>query len=63
MSEDLDYRRIYQYRHRNVDPATRHAVWGRLALLLSRRFGAPERVLDPAASAGEFIAAVAARER
>lgn len=59
----MDYRRIYEYRFRDIDPAARQEVWRHLAAFLSRRFGNPERVLDPAAGSGEFIACVPARER
>jgi SAM-dependent methyltransferase len=60
---DVDYERIYQYRFKNVRSAVRRGVWVQVAAFLSRRFGNPERVLDPAAGSGEFIASVPARER
>jgi len=60
---DVDYERIYEYRFKNVESAVRREVWTELAAFLSRRFGNPERVLDPAAGSGEFIASVPARER
>ncbi|HME68839.1 MAG TPA: methyltransferase type 11, partial [Myxococcota bacterium] len=59
----MDYERIYEYRFKNVESAVRREVWTELAAFLSRRFGNPERVLDPAAGSGEFIASVPARER
>ncbi len=59
----MDYQRLYEYRFRDIDQANRMAVWREIAPFVHRLLGAPERVLDPAAGRGEFINAVAARER
>jgi len=59
----VDYRRLYEYRFRDVPQASRDAVWGEIAHYLYDVLGRPARVLDPAAGRGEFIDAVPARER
>ena len=59
----IDYERLYAYRFRDVDQASRQAVWREIATYMHARMGAPERVLDPAAGRGEFITAVPAAER
>ncbi len=60
---DINYERMYAYRFRDVDQASREAVWRELARYVHGRLGSPERVLDPAAGRGEFITAVPAAER
>jgi SAM-dependent methyltransferase len=59
----IDYERLYAYRFRDVDQASRQAVWREIARYVHDRMGAPRRVLDPAAGRGEFITAVPAAER
>jgi hypothetical protein len=59
----MDYRRLYEYRFRDVDQAVREDVWREIALFVHVRLGQPQRVLDPAAGRGEFIRAVPAPER
>lgn len=60
---DIDLARIYDYRFRGVDPSVRADVWSAIARYVWIRAGRPERVLDPAAGIGEFIAEVPAPER
>jgi hypothetical protein len=59
----INYGRLYEYRFRDVDQASRQAVWREIAGYVHARMGEPERVLDPAAGRGEFISAVPAAER
>ncbi len=59
----INYQRLYAYRFRSVDQASRQAVWREIARYVHGRMGAPARVLDPAAGRGEFITAVPAAER
>jgi hypothetical protein len=59
----IDYQRLYEYRFRDVDQASRQAVWDEIAAYLYRRMGAPAKVLDPAAGRCEFINAIPAAER
>jgi SAM-dependent methyltransferase len=59
----MNYERLYAYRFRDVDQASRQAVWQEIARYVHGRMDAPERVLDPAAGRGEFITAVPAAER
>jgi SAM-dependent methyltransferase len=59
----INYERLYTYRFRDVDQASRQAVWREIATYVHARMGKPERVLDPAAGRGEFITAVPAAER
>jgi SAM-dependent methyltransferase len=59
----MNYERLYEYRFRDVDQASRQAVWQEIAHYLYGRLGAPRCVLDPAAGRGEFITAVPAAER
>lgn len=59
----MDFERLYEYRFRRVDQASRSGVWAEIAAFIHRQMGEPERVLDPAAGRGEFINAVPASER
>lgn len=59
----IDYERLYRYRFRDVDQASRQAVWTQIARYVHERLGAPRSVLDPAAGRGEFITAVPAADR
>jgi SAM-dependent methyltransferase len=59
----MNYERLYAYRFRDVDQASRQTVWQEIARYVHGRMDAPERVLDPAAGRGEFITAVPAAER
>jgi SAM-dependent methyltransferase len=59
----MNYERLYEYRFRDVDQASRQAVWKEIAHYLYGRMGEPRCVLDPAAGRGEFITAVPAAER
>jgi SAM-dependent methyltransferase len=59
----INYERLYHYRFRDVDQASRQAVWVEIARYIHQRLGEPRTVLDPAAGRGEFITAVPADER
>ena len=59
----IDYERLYAYRFRDVDQASRQAVWTEIARYIYQRLGEPGSVLDPAAGRGEFITAVPADDR
>jgi SAM-dependent methyltransferase len=59
----INYERLYEYRFRDVDQASRQAVWREIARYVHARMDAPRCVLDPAAGRGEFITAVPAAER
>jgi hypothetical protein len=61
--DGFDYERLYAYRHAGVDQATRARVWVEIANYLFDVLGRPDRVLDPAAGRGEFINAIASRDR
>src|SRR5579863_3621736 len=59
----INYERLYAYRFRDVDQASRQAVWTEIARYIYQRLGEPGSVLDPAAGRGEFITAVPAGDR
>ena len=59
----LDFRRLYEYRHRRVYREHRVAVWNEIAPYVYELMARPKRVLDPAGGWGEFINAVPASER
>jgi SAM-dependent methyltransferase len=59
----IDYQRLYAYRFRDVDQASRQAVWTQIARYIYGRLGAPRSILDLAAGRGEFISAVPAADR
>jgi len=59
----MDYRRLYEFRFRAVEPSRREAVWSAISEYLYQELGRPRRVLDPAAGRGEFINAIPAEER
>jgi hypothetical protein len=59
----VNFQRLYEYRFRDMDQGSRVAVWNEIAAFVHEQLGRPNRVLDPAAGRGEFINAVAARER
>lgn len=63
MTMGIDYQRLYEYRFRDVDQASRQAVWNEIAAYLYRRMSTPARVLDPAAGRCEFLNAIPAAER
>jgi SAM-dependent methyltransferase len=62
-TSSINYERLYNYRFRDVDQASREAVWREIARYIYGRLGEPKSVLDPAAGRGEFIKAVPASER
>lgn len=59
----IDFKRLYQYRFRNVECATKQRTWDQIAPYLYRRMGSPARILDPAAGMGEFVNALPGVER
>jgi SAM-dependent methyltransferase len=59
----INYERLYAYRFRDVDQASRQKVWNEIARYIYGRLGEPRSVLDPAAGRGEFITAVPADDR
>ena len=59
----IDYQRLYAYRFRDVDQASRQAVWAEITAYVHRRIRAPAKVLHPAAGRCEFINAISAAER
>jgi hypothetical protein len=59
----MNYQRLYEYRFRDINQASRTAVWDEIAPFVHEQLGRPDRVLDPAAGRGEFINAVPAPER
>ena len=59
----LDYRRLYEYRFRDVEQRARQTVWNEIGPFVWKRMGRPARVLDPAGGRGEFLNAIAADER
>jgi SAM-dependent methyltransferase len=59
----INYEKLYSYRFRDVDQASREAVWREIADYVHERMGRPQVILDPAAGRGEFISAVPAAER
>jgi ubiquinone/menaquinone biosynthesis C-methylase UbiE len=59
----MDYERLYAYRFRDIDQASRAAVWEEIAPHVHGLMGSPETVLDPAAGRGEFISSIPAKER
>jgi len=63
MTMGIDYQRLYEYRFRGIDQASRQAVWTEIAACLYRRMGEPAKVLDPAAGRCEFLNAIPAAER
>jgi SAM-dependent methyltransferase len=62
-SDSINYERLYAYRFRDVDQASRQAVWTEIARYVYERLGAPRSILDLAAGRGEFISAVPAADR
>src|ERR1700678_60454 len=62
-ASSINYEKLYSYRFRDVDQASREAVWREIADYVHGRMGRPKVVLDPAAGRGEFITAVPAAER
>lgn len=60
----VDYERLYSYRFRDVDQASRLGVWAEIARHITERaLDSPQRLLDPAAGRREFIDAAPAPER
>jgi Methyltransferase domain len=61
--QHLDYRRLYEFRFKDVNQAERERVWHEIAQDLFARLGSPSVLLDPAAGRCEFINAAPAQER
>jgi SAM-dependent methyltransferase len=59
----IDFGRLYEFRFRDVDQASRQAVWSEIALHLHGLMGHPGTVLDPAAGRCEFVNALPGVER
>ena len=59
----IDYRRLYEFRFRNVSTSSRAGVWREIADAVHGWMGRPQCVLDVAAGSGEFINAITAREK
>jgi SAM-dependent methyltransferase len=59
----VNFRRLYEYRFRDVDQGAREAVWAEIGPFIHRRLHEPARVLDPAAGRCEFLNSVPAAER
>ncbi len=59
----MNYKRLYDYRFKDVDQARRQAVWSEISAHVYEVLGRPSRVLDPAGGRGEFINAIPAGER
>ena len=59
----IDYERLYSFRFRRMDQASRRVVWNEIALRIYEWLGRPERILDPAAGRGEFVNAVPSPDR
>lgn len=62
-TSSINYEKLYAYRFRDVDQASREAVWREIARYIYSRLGKPNSVLDPAAGRGEFIRCVPAEDR
>jgi SAM-dependent methyltransferase len=59
----MNYKRLYEFRFRDVDQGNREEVWKEISAYLHERLERPERVLDPAAGRCEFINTIPAKER
>lgn len=62
-TSSINYEKLYAYRFRDVDQASREAVWREIARYIYSRLGKPNSVLDPAAGRGEFIRCIPAEDR
>jgi len=58
MSSSINFERLYEYRFRGVDQASRQAVWNEISVDIFRRMGRPSVVLDPSAGRCEFLNAL-----
>jgi SAM-dependent methyltransferase len=59
----LNYKRLYEFRSKNIKLASRQVVWNAIASDVYKKMGEPERVLDPAAGRREFINAIPSKIR
>jgi SAM-dependent methyltransferase len=59
----MNFERLYEYRFRDIDQASRRQVWEEIAPRVYALMDSPDIVLDPAAGRGEFIGSIPARER
>ena len=62
-ADGLDYGRLYEFRFRDIDQASRQSVWNEIGPFIWKRMGSPGRVVDPAGGRGEFVNSIAATER
>ena len=58
----MNYRRIYEYRFRNISDARKTAVWRNVARHVKTLMPRAEKILDPSAGQCEFVNHVEARE-
>lgn len=60
----MNYKRIYEYRFKDVDKERKLLVWKEIAeFLYSKHLNAPEKIIDPAGGLCEFINAVPSSEK
>ena len=59
----INYDRLYEYRFKDVDQASRQAVWNEIGTFVYERMGSPAKVLDPSAGRCEFLNSIPAAER
>jgi len=58
MSSSINFERLYEYRFKGVDQASRQAVWNEISADIFQRMGRPSVVLDPSAGRCEFLNAL-----
>ncbi len=63
MDGSLNYERLYEYRFRGVDQASKQAVWNEIGSYVYGLLGDPDRILDPCAGRCEFLNAIDCKER
>ena len=59
----IDYKRLYEYRFKDVDQTSRQAVWDEIATFVYKTMGTPSRILDPSSGRCEFLNAIPTAER
>jgi len=59
----VNYKRIYEYRFKNINRQTKNKIWKVIAEFIYKKLEEPEIVIDPAAGECEFINAIPAKEK
>jgi SAM-dependent methyltransferase len=59
----MNYERIYEYRFRGIDTASKQITWEEIANFIYKKLSGPKSILDPAAGKCELINSIKSEDR